>query len=105
MDARLPYSKAEVVMADFNLTPVVVIWAVLAIATLGLALYRKLVSASEEDLVHLGPGEERAIPKQVALAAKLESVDRWGKTLTVITITLGLVVAALILYQAWLVHK
>jgi hypothetical protein len=56
-------------------------------------------------LVHLGPGEERAIPKQVALAAKLESVDRWGKTLTVITITMGLVVAALILYQAWLVHK
>jgi len=96
---------AEAVMADFNLTPAVVIWAVLAIATLGLALYRKLVSASEEDLVHLGPGEERAIPTQVALAAKLESVDRWGKILTVITITLGLVMAALYLYQAWLVHK
>lgn len=92
-------------MADFNLTPAVVIWAVLAIATLGLALYRKLVSASEEDLVHLGPGEERQIPRQIALAAKLESADRWGKILTVSTITIGLAVAALILYQAWLVHK
>lgn len=92
-------------MADFNLTPLVVIWAVLAIATLGLALYRKLVSASEENLVHLGAGEERHIPEQVALAAKLKGIDRWGKILTVITIVIGLLIAALYLYQSWLVHK
>jgi hypothetical protein len=92
-------------MADFNLTALVVIWAVLAIVTLGLALYRKLVSASEEDLIHLGPGEERQIPEQVALAAKLNAIDRWGKILTVITIVIGLALAAVYLYQAWLVHK
>ena len=92
-------------MADFNLTPAVVIWVVLAIATLGLALYRKLVSASEQDLVHLGPGEERHIPEQVALAVKLKAVDRWGKTLTVITVMAGLAMAAVYLYQAYLVHK
>ena len=92
-------------MSDFNLAPVVVIWAVLAIATLALALYRKLVSAPEEDLVHLGPGEERQIPGQLALAAKLAGIDRWGKILTVITIAIGLALAALYLYQAWLVHK
>ena len=92
-------------MPDFNLTIPVVIWAVLAIATLGLALYRKVVSAREEDLVHLGPGEERQIPEQVALATKLNGIDRWGKILTVITIAIGLAMAALYLYQAWLVHK
>ncbi len=92
-------------MFGFNLTPAVVIWAILSIATLGLALYRKLVSASEEDLVHLGPGEERYIPEQVALAAKLKDIDRWGKILTVITVAVGLAMAALYLYQAWLVHK
>jgi hypothetical protein len=102
---KIATSREEAVMADFNLTPVVVIWAVLAIATLGLALYRKLVSASEEDLVHLGPGEERQIPGQVALAARLTGIDRWGKVLTVITIAIGFTVAALYLYQAWLVHK
>ncbi len=90
---------------DINLTPAVVIWAVLAIATLGLALYRKLISAGEEDLIHLGPGEERHIPEQVVLATKLKAVDRWGKTLTVITIAIGLATAALYLYQAFLVHK
>jgi hypothetical protein len=97
--------NAEVVMFGFNLTPGVVIWAVLAIVTLGLALYRKLVSAGEEDLIHLGPGEERQIPGQVALATKLKGIDRWGQILTVITIVIGLAMAALYLYQAWLVHN
>ncbi len=92
-------------MAEINLTPAVVIWIVLAIATLGLALYRKLISASEEDLIHLGPGEERQIPEQVALATKLKTIDRWGKILTVITVVVGLAMAAVYLYQQFLIHK
>jgi uncharacterized membrane protein len=92
-------------MAEINLTPAVVVWVILAVATLGLALYRKLISASEEDLIHLGPGEERQIPAQVALAEKLKVIDRWGKTLTVITVLIGLAMAAVYLYQAFLVHK
>jgi hypothetical protein len=92
-------------MAEINLTPAVVIWAILAIATLGLALYRKLISAREQDLIHLGPGEERQIPEQVALAERLKTVDRWGKTLTVVTVFVGLVMAAVYLYQAFLIHK
>jgi hypothetical protein len=92
-------------MAEMNLTPAVVVWVILAIATLGLALYRKLISAKEEDLIHLGPGEERHIPEQVALAGKLKTVDTWGKTLTVITVAVGLAMAAVYLYQAYLVHK
>ena len=63
------------------------------------------LTAKEEDLIHLGPGEERHIPEQVALAGRLKAVDSWGKTLTVITVAVGLVVAAVYLYQAFLVHK
>jgi hypothetical protein len=92
-------------MAGIGWTPAIVIWAILAIATLGLALYRKLISAGEEDLIHLGPGEERQIPEQVALAGKLKAVDRWGKTLTVITVAIGLVMAAVYLYQGFLIQK
>ncbi len=92
-------------MADINLTPAVVIWVVLAIATLGLALYRKLISASEEDLIHLGPGEEKQIPKQMALEARLRAVDQWGKIMTVVTVAVGLVMAAAYLYQQFLIHQ
>jgi len=92
-------------MTGFNLIPAVLIWAVLAIVTLALALFRKFVSAGEEDLIHLGPGEETHIPEQVALASKLKAVDRWGKTLTVITMAVGLALAAVYLYQAFAVHN
>jgi hypothetical protein len=92
-------------MSEINLTPAVVIWMVLAIATLVLALYRKLISASEEDLIHLGPGQESQIPEQVALATKLKAVDYWGKILTVITVMAGMAMAAVYLYQQFLIHK
>jgi hypothetical protein len=86
-----------------NLTFVVSIWAVLGIVTLALAIYRSAFSAhSEEDVVHLGPGEEREIPKQVALAHKMDAIDRWGKILTIVVVVIGLGLAAAYLYQAWL---
>jgi hypothetical protein len=84
-----------------NLTPFVILWSILALAVLGLALYRKLIANHEDDLIHIGPGEEKLIPQQVQVAAKLEVVDRWGKTLTVIVAAAGLLIAATYLYQAW----
>ena len=83
-----------------SLTPYVILWAVLGIAVLALALYRKLVMLHQEDeLVHLAAGEERMIPHQVALAHKMDVVDKWGKTLTVVTAAVGLLIAAAYLYS------
>jgi hypothetical protein len=84
-----------------NFTPFVILWSILALAVLGLALYRKLVANHEDDLIHVGPGEERLIPQQVQMAGKLDAIDHWGKTLTVITAVSGLLIAAAFLYQAW----
>ena len=83
-------------------TTFVVIWFVLGIVTAALALYRKLVSQKEEDYIHLGPGQERMISEQTALAKKMDVIDRWGKTLTAITVVFGLVLAGGYLYQAWI---
>jgi hypothetical protein len=77
---------------------------VFGIATLLLALYRKILSLKEDDLVHVAPGEERLIPNQIEMAHKMDVIDRWGKTLTVITVALGLVLAGGYLYQAWAEH-
>ena len=84
------------------MTPIVMIWVILGIATLGLALYRKLISANEEDLVHLAASEQNQIPGQVALAHKLEVIDRWGKVLTVVTVVLGVAIGTAYMYQAWM---
>jgi hypothetical protein len=83
------------------MTPFVMVWLVLGVATLGLALYRKLLSANEEDLIHLGPGEERQIPEQVSLAKKLEVIDRWGKLLTVVTLVFGVAIGSAFMVMAW----
>jgi len=85
-----------------NATLLVIFWAVLGIATLALAAYRRVLSAhNENDVIHLGPGEEKEIPRQVELAARMNKIDRWGKSMTVITAVVGLGLAAGYLYQAW----
>jgi hypothetical protein len=84
------------------MTPLVIVWFVIGLATAGLALYRKLLSMREEDLIHLGPGEEGLISQQSTLAHKLDIIDTWGKGLTAATVGFGLVIAAIYLYHAWL---
>jgi len=82
------------------MTTFVIFWAILGIATLALALYRKFVTMREDDYVHLAAGEERLIPQQVATFKKIGAIDRWGITMTIVTVVLVLALAALYLYQA-----
>lgn len=85
-----------------NLIPYVAIWAVIGITVLALALYRKILTFhGDDEFVHLTEGEQRLIPHQVALGHRLELIDRWGKTLTVITAAYGLAIVAVVLFQAW----
>jgi len=82
------------------MTAFVIFWAILGVATLALALYRKFVSMREDDYVHLSAAEERLIPQQVATFRKIGVIDKWGITMTIVTVILGLALAALYLYQA-----
>lgn len=85
-----------------NLIPYFALWALLAVAVLGLALYRKLLTIhGDDEFIHLSPGQEKMIPQQIALGRKLEFIDRWGKTLTICTAAFGLLIAAVFLLQAW----
>ena len=63
-------------------------------------LYRKFVTMREDDYVHLSAGEERPIPQQVATFKRIGAIDRWGITMTIVTVVLGLALAAMYLYQA-----
>lgn len=81
------------------MTQLVIVWVGLGIVTLGLALYRKVLAMREDPYVHIGSGEERMIPQQVAGFRKIGSVDKWGITMTIITAVLGIVLAVAYLYQ------
>ncbi len=83
-----------------SITPYVIGWATLAVAVVGLAVYRKFVSAHQEDrYVHISEGEARLIPHQVAVNQRIALVDRWGEILTLFTLMVGIALACLYVYQ------
>lgn len=83
-----------------NLVPHIAILAVLAVIVGGLAIYRKAVASHEDDTVHLSGGGD-AVQEQVAVASKLNAIDKWGKLLTVVLVVYGLVVVGMYIMQMW----
>jgi hypothetical protein len=87
-----------------GLVPYAVVWGFLALVVLGLALARFLAALHEDDNLHLAASEQAMIPRQLAFFQKLDKIDRWGKTLTVITVAGGLLLAAAYIYQLMQAH-
>jgi hypothetical protein len=84
-----------------TMTPIIILWVCLGVFTLALALYRKILSAKEDDYLHIADGEAKLIPQQAELARKLDWIDKVGETLTVITVVFGLALGGAYLYQIW----
>lgn len=84
-----------------NLDMFAVAWAVLVVATVILAVYRRLIANNEDDLVHIGEGEEKFIPHQVEVAQKLNAIDRFGKILTAVSVVTGVTLGGAYMYQGW----
>ncbi len=85
---------------NVNLGPFLVLGALLALSVIVMIIWRQAVARSEDDTLHVL--QERAVPNQVAVANKLEVIDKWGKILTVITVIYLLVVGVLYVYQQWI---
>ncbi len=81
--------------------PFVVLWCVMAAVVLAMVVWRKMVASHEDDNIHVLDASSVS-QSQVQLAAKLDQIDKWGKTLTVITIVFGLVLAAAWIYAGWM---
>lgn len=83
---------------NVNLLPYAVFWGVLAIIVVFLIIYRRSVTSREDDSIHL----EGSVPaEQMALAHRVEMIDKWGKTLTIVVAVYGVALAAIYLYQVW----
>lgn len=83
-------------------TPLIICWVLLATVVIGLAFYRKMIARQEDDSLHVGDVGGSAITRQVQVAKKLESIDRWGKTLTVFIVVYGVALLGYFLYLGWL---
>ena len=78
-----------------NLVPYLAIWSVFAIAVIALIVARKVVSAKEDDNLHMLDGVPATTTQQVTVAHKLDVIDKWGKILTVLTVVFGLAIGAI----------
>ena len=84
-----------------NLYPFAVLFAIMALGVIALIVARKVVASGEDDTLHVMDGDAAMVPHQREIAHKLEVIDRWGKSLTVLTVVVGLVVGGLWVYQGW----
>lgn len=88
-----------------NLTPYVVIWACIACGAALLALYRRFITRNEDDYIHVAEGEAQAIPQQVAMAQKLDVIDRWEKILLIVAAVTGVALGCAYIYQLWIASQ
>jgi hypothetical protein len=84
-----------------NWTPYLSIWSFFALIVIVLAIYRKMLSAREDDSLHVSEGTANLVSQQVAVAAKIAVVEKWGKSLTAVVVVAGLVMAAIYIYGVW----
>jgi hypothetical protein len=84
-----------------NLTPFLVLGALLIVSVIVLIVWRKSVARGEEASIHVLEAQSGNVAQQMSIAQKLEFIDRWGKLLTIITVVYLIVVGSLLVYQQW----
>jgi len=86
---------------NIDLTPFVVLGALLVLSVIAMMIWRKLVAREEDDTLHvLGAGP--AIARQASVANKLDLIDKWGQTVTIIAVIYVVILGSLFAYQQWI---
>jgi len=78
-----------------------VIWSGFAMIVLALALIRYLVSLHEDNNIYISSAQEGLNARQIVFFSKIDAIDRWGKSLTIVALAGGLALAALYLNQVF----
>lgn len=86
-------------LADFMLTGMLVLWLVVAALTMGLWIYRAVLGLREEDALFIDPGEERLLKEQADLVGRIESLRPWLIAGIVASAVLGVATFGYWVYQ------
>lgn len=82
-----------------NLFPFFIVWICLLVVLTTLIVWRKSVAGKEDDTLHVLDGDAALPAQQVAVASKLEQLDKWGKIVTVIVVVYGLLIGLAYAYE------
>jgi cytochrome oxidase Cu insertion factor (SCO1/SenC/PrrC family) len=85
---------------NFDFRLLLALWALLAASVIALIVWRKMVASHEDDQLHVM--QTAAATQQAEVAHKLEVIDKWGKSVTAVTVAYGVLIAGLFIYQTWM---
>jgi hypothetical protein len=78
----------------------VLIFGVLLASVLVLATMRKIAGREEEQLL-MHVGDPSIVEKKSSILQRVDTIEKWGKTMTAITVAYGLALLCWFLYQGW----
>ena len=78
-----------------NIMPWMILWALVTTAVVVLALWRSMLGLHDLGGIHIGAGEEKDAEVEEQLTRKIARIERWGKTLTVASAFLILVIGCM----------
>ena len=84
-----------------DLRPFLVLWAIVIVALVVVAFWRRSVAVQEAPALHLGAAHAGTAAEQMALAKKLGQIDKWMKLLSLAVVVFGLLLGAAALYKGW----
>ena len=84
-----------------DLRPFLVLWAIVIVALVVVAFWRRTVAVQEDPALHLGAAHAGTAAEQIALAKKLGQIDKWMKLLSLAVVVFGLLLGAAALYKGW----
>jgi|YelNatPaOPRAMG01_1025707.scaffolds.fasta_scaffold23184_4 hypothetical protein len=76
-------------------------WIPLVIVVGILAIYRNMLASHEDESIHVLDGDAKQVAAQARFSHKLETIERIGKSLTIVVVAYGLTIGALYLYHVW----
>ncbi len=84
-----------------SLIPFFVLWVLLAQSVIAKLIRRKSDARNVVDSLNVLDAVSAQRSALVAVAQKLEVIDKWGKILTIVTVAYGVVLAGMYVYQVW----
>jgi len=81
--------------------PWMILWAVSTTGVLVLFIWRVMVARHERAGIFIVHGEEPDLEEQVRVTQSLDRIDRWGKSLTMVSVILLVVVGSLWALDVW----
>lgn len=76
-------------------------WGALAALVVVLAMYRGSLGRQEDDKIHINDQEAALVSTQAAVAHRIDTIEKWGKSLTVLLVVYALVIGGYYLYNLW----